>query len=139
MMLERLIQAYENLRLETIDHLIELYAKDALFKDPFNEVQGQEAIRAIFTHMFSQVNEPRFKVTHHLHDAKSAYLSWNFHLRFKRWSSAEQIIRGCTYIEFNSEGLIKNHRDYWDAAEELYEKLPAIGSFMRFLKQQARN
>jgi len=25
------------------------------------------------------------------------------------------------------------HRDYWDAAEELYEKLPLIGSIFRFL------
>ena len=138
MMLEQLIKAYENLRPETIDNLVELYAKDALFKDPFNEVQGEDAIRAIFIHMFSTVNEPRFKVTHHLRDANTAYLSWDFHLRFKRWSNAEQIIRGCTFIEFNSEGLIKSHRDYWDAAEELYEKLPAIGSLMRFLKQRTR-
>jgi hypothetical protein len=29
------------------------------------------------------------------------------------------------------------HRDYWDAAEELYEKLPLLGSLMRFLKRQA--
>lgn len=138
MMLERLINAYENLKPETIDNLIELYAKDALFKDPFNEVQGQDAIRAIFAHMFTSVNEPHFKVTHHLHNANSAYLSWDFHLRFKRWSKAEQIIRGCTFIEFDRDGFIKTHRDYWDAAEELYEKLPGIGSFMRFLKQRAR-
>jgi len=31
------------------------------------------------------------------------------------------------------------HRDYWDAAEELYEKLPGIGAFMRFLKRRANS
>jgi hypothetical protein len=29
------------------------------------------------------------------------------------------------------------HRDYWDAAEELYEKLPVLGSVMRWLKARA--
>jgi steroid Delta-isomerase len=29
------------------------------------------------------------------------------------------------------------HRDYWDAAEELYEKLPVIGALMRWLKKRA--
>jgi steroid Delta-isomerase len=29
------------------------------------------------------------------------------------------------------------HRDYWDAAEELYEKLPILGGLMRWLKRQA--
>jgi hypothetical protein len=31
------------------------------------------------------------------------------------------------------------HRDYWDAAEELYEKLPVVGSLMRWLKRQANS
>jgi steroid delta-isomerase len=30
------------------------------------------------------------------------------------------------------------HRDYWDAAEELYEKLPA-GRLMRWLKRRANS
>jgi hypothetical protein len=33
--------------------------------------------------------------------------------------------------------LITLHRDYWDAAEELYEKLPVLGGLMRWLKKQA--
>ena len=31
------------------------------------------------------------------------------------------------------------HRDYWDAAEELYEKLPLLGTLMRWLKRRARS
>jgi hypothetical protein len=31
------------------------------------------------------------------------------------------------------------HRDYWDAAEELYEKLPLLGSLMRWWKRAANN
>jgi len=28
------------------------------------------------------------------------------------------------------------HRDYWDAAEELYEHLPLVGSLLRWLKRR---
>jgi hypothetical protein len=35
------------------------------------------------------------------------------------------------------QGLIVLHRDYWDAAEELYEKLPVVGALMRWLRRRA--
>jgi hypothetical protein len=41
-------------------------------------------------------------------------------------------------MTFNEELLIKEHRDYWDAAEELYEKIPVLGGLMRWLKKRAR-
>jgi hypothetical protein len=33
---------------------------------------------------------------------------------------------------------VADHRDYWDAAEELYEKLPVLGALMRLLKRRLR-
>jgi len=33
------------------------------------------------------------------------------------------------------DGRVNSHRDYWDAAEELYEKLPLMGLLMRFLRR----
>jgi hypothetical protein len=40
---------------------------------------------------------------------------------------------------FSEEGLVSMHRDYWDAAQELYEKLPLVGGLMRWLKQRANS
>jgi hypothetical protein len=31
---------------------------------------------------------------------------------------------------------VRRHRDYWDAAEELYEKLPVIGVLMRAMRSR---
>jgi hypothetical protein len=41
-------------------------------------------------------------------------------------------------MTFNEQSLIVEHRDYWDAAEELYEKIPVLGALMRWLKKRAR-
>jgi hypothetical protein len=40
---------------------------------------------------------------------------------------------------FDAQGLVTLHRDYWDAAEELYEKLPVVGALMRWLKRRANS
>jgi hypothetical protein len=43
---------------------------------------------------------------------------------------------GGSHLQLDGEGRITLHRDYWDAAEELYEKLPVIGGLMRWLKRR---
>ena len=37
-------------------------------------------------------------------------------------------------LVFDADGRIARHRDYWDAAEELYMKLPLLGRLMRWLQ-----
>ena len=134
--LDALITCYENLRLESVEDLAGYYAEDAYFKDPFNEVRGRAAILRIFTHMFSQVSEPRFAIVERVVDEHGAMLVWEFYYRAKLWGrGATQVMRGASHLKFNSEGKVIWHRDYWDAAEELYAKLPVIGWLMRRLKK----
>ena len=47
-----------------------------------------------------------------------------------------QRIHGATLLRFDADGRISEHRDYWDAAGELYAKLPLIGPLMRWLKHR---
>ena len=46
-------------------------------------------------------------------------------------------VRGVSHLVLAPDGRIAEHRDYWDAAEELYEKLPLLGGLMRWLKRRA--
>ena len=136
--LERLVGFFETISLDTLQEQLEIvYAPEVRFKDPFNEVQGLAAIAAIFEHMFEQVDAPRFVVTTRVLQGSQAFLTWDFRFRMKRFSKDEQCIRGATHIVFDAAGAVAVHRDYWDAAEELYEKLPLLGSLMRWLKRSA--
>lgn len=135
--LERLVQFYENLSESSLAQLPAIYAVDAQFKDPFNEVRGIEAISAIFGHMFGQVHEPRFVVGTRVLQGLDGFLVWEFTFRMKRFSPRRQCIRGATHLRFDAAGAVQLHRDYWDAAEELYEKLPIVGAIMRWLKRAA--
>lgn len=135
--LENLVRFYETLSAASLAQLPAIYAPDAQFKDPFNEVRGIEPITAIFRHMYEQVDEPRFAITNRVLQGEQAFLVWDFTFRMKRFSRQHQSIRGATHIRFDAAGAVAVHRDYWDAAEELYEKLPLLGALMRWLKRAA--
>lgn len=136
--LQQLIRFFETIDPDNIGQLAQVYTEDVFFKDPFNEVRGLAEVTHIFSHMFRQVDQPRFVVTSHVLQGNQAFLTWDFLFRMKRFSSAEQCIRGATHLRFTDDGRANFHRDYWDAAEELYEKLPLLGSLMRGLKRMAR-
>ena len=52
-----------------------------------------------------------------------------------RWGGGEmQVIRGVSHLKFDAAGKVNYHRDYWDAVEELYMKLPVLGMLMRGLR-----
>ncbi len=129
---------FESISPETLRELPGWYATNARFKDPFNDVRGLPEITRIFEHMFHSLHEPRFVVTRQIVDGPHAFLVWEFHFRFKRFDTVtEQVVHGGSHLTLTQDGLISEHRDYWDAAEELYEKLPVLGGLMRWLKARA--
>lgn len=137
--LNRVIQFFESISPESASKIATLYSDDAYFKDPFNEVRSSADITAIFLHMFKQVEAPRFVVTQSISQGDDAFIVWDFHFRMKQKSSSPQCIHGSSHLRFNHDHKINYHRDYWDVAEELYEKIPVLGSLMRFIKRAARN
>jgi len=137
--LARLVRFFETISPESVRaELGTVYAAKARFKDPFNDVTGHAQIAAIFAHMFEQVEQPRFEVTGTVLQGSRAFLTWDFLFTMKRFSRAPQCIKGATHILFDADGAVTLHRDYWDAAEELYEKLPVLGALMRWLKRVVR-
>ena len=133
--LARLVQFYETMSVASLPQLCAIYASDACFKDPFNDVRGHAAILGIFEHMFVQVDQPRFRVTSQVAQGREAFLAWDFEFRMQRFPAVTQCIRGASHLRFGADGRVLAHRDYWDAAEELYEKLPVLGALMRWLKR----
>jgi len=136
----RVIAFFETLTPQTLDQLPQVYAADARFKDPFNDVHGLPAVHAILAHMFVALRQPRFVITRHIAQGADCFLTWDFYFFMDRLrGGTEQKIAGATHLLFDAAGLIELHRDYWDAAEELYEKLPVVGSLMRWLKRRANS
>jgi steroid delta-isomerase len=131
-----LVTFFETLTPDSVARMGEFYATDVWFKDPFNEVKGLEEVQHIFRHMYMALDRPRFVVTAQVEDGHQCFLTWDFEFYFRKQGAALQTIRGSSHLKFNDAGQVAYHRDYWDAAEELYEKLPLLGSLMRWLKKR---
>ena len=138
--LDRIVHGFETLTPESVETLGTLYAAQARFKDPFNDVVGLPEIQRIFRHMFVTLESPRFVVTGHMVQGNECFIRWEFRFGFRRFKRGqEQCIVGCSHLVLDEAGRIAVHRDYWDAAEELYEKLPLVGALMRWLKRRSNS
>ena len=136
----RVIAFFESLSPADVATIGRFYAPQARFKDPFNEVVGVTAIQGIFAHMFEALEQPRFVVTGRVVQGQQCFLTWDFLFAFKDFhKGVTQTVRGASHLVLDEQGLVTLHRDYWDAAEELYEKLPVVGALMRWLKKRANS
>ena len=135
--LERAVHFFEHLSPADVARIGELYAPDASFTDPFNEVHDAAAIARIFAHMFEQVRDPRFVVRETVREGDSAFVVWDFLFEFRApLPAGPRRVRGCSHLRFTADGRIGLHRDYWDAAGELYRQLPLLGPPMRWLRRR---
>ncbi|MBR7798606.1 nuclear transport factor 2 family protein [Undibacterium fentianense] len=132
-LVQKIMDWYASLSPSTLPQITSLYAIDARFKDPFNEVVGVEAIAKIFEHMFASTEAPRFIFEEVIEQGQKVFLTWEFHfgLRGKNY-----VVKGGSMLTFNEQGMITDHRDYWDAAEELWEKLPIVGTLVGWLRHK---
>ena len=137
---ERVVHAFEHLTAESVAQLGDLYHPHARFTDPFNDVTGLGAIQDIFAHMFVTLKQPRFVVKEHICQGNQFFLTWEFRFYFRNFKATqEQVILGASHLVLNAQSQITVHRDYWDAAQELYEKLPLVGGLMRWLKARVNS
>ncbi len=135
--LARLKAYWEALTQERVGSLDAVYAPDVHFRDPFNDVRGIEELRRIFGHMYETLEEPRFAITETILEGDRAVLVWDFDFRIRAWKPrVTQRIHGLSVVRFGADGRVTDHRDYWDAAGELYAKLPLVGPLVRYLARR---
>jgi limonene-1,2-epoxide hydrolase len=130
--LDALAEWYVTLTRQSVRHIGQFYASEVHFKDPFNDIRGIAAMIAVYEHMFDTTDNPHFIIHDRMVDGDQAFITWvfEFGLKGKHYS-----VVGSTHLKFNDEGLVVLHRDYWDAAEELFQKLPVIGGLVRWLRR----
>ena len=133
---EAIADWFNHLQPTSLKEIDSIYAAQALFRDPFNELKGRAKVLQVYQHMFDHLQHPRFTITRIVAHGTEAFMVWDFDFSLR---GRQMKIHGCTYFVLDSAGLIVLHRDYWDAAEELYEKIPLVRHAMQWLKKKARS
>jgi len=137
---------FENITNNTsINEYEKVLDAEAKFKDPFHEVVGIEKIYDIFQDMYKKLDNPKFKIKEVIEQGNIAYIRWDFEFKFKNTTKQESF-EGISRIEFNKindenkeNKKVISHIDYWDTAENLYEKIPILSSFIKFIKRKIKN
>ena len=126
---------FEGLTPAGLEDLDRIYAPEARFRDPFNEVAGIASIRRIFDDMFEQAPDARFAVREVVGTAPLLYVRWGFTFTPGRakepWS-----VDGVSRLFLGEDGRIVEHIDFWDPAAGIYERLPLLGTILRWVRKR---
>lgn len=120
----------------SLHRLDELYSQNIRFQDPLHRVDGLADLRRYFAGLYANVQELRYDF--HGFDEVApgqGYLRWILHYRHPRLAGGALVsVEGCSHLRWGER--VEFHRDYFDAGALLYERLPLMGSVIRWLKRR---
>lgn len=135
---QRYLDALQSLSPREQDAFFLLVDEDVEFLDPFNHTRGKLAMRSIFSEMFEKLPDVSFDIHHHMTDVENqlVFAHWTFSADNK-WTGRINF-QGMSRLHLNDQAKVDAHFDYWDAASEIYEKLPVLAGLFRMLKAPLR-
>lgn len=110
--------------------------EDVLFRDPFNEVRGHDAMLRVLAHTLANIRDVHLTVLDTAWSDDVAFLKWEMGGRVRYLGDWR--VTGMSEIAFAPDGRVAAHVDYWDAAGGLYAHLPVVGPLMRGLLAMGR-
>ena len=118
-------------RPEALDRLRALYDPGVVFRDPVQEVRGVEAFLALNRRLLRRMRRLEWRVDSARGDEKEAFLEWTMTGAPKLGPALE--LAGVSRVRAR-DGLIVDHRDYWDVGELLASAVPGGQRFLRALR-----
>jgi hypothetical protein len=112
-----------------------IFDEKVYFEDPFQKVTGVTKVYEVFQHMYATLHAPRFIVDEIICEDDKAYLRWSFSYQRSSEHDIEKFT-GVSRVVFLQTGKVLSHIDYWDAGANVYEKIPLLGSLIRFIKKR---
>jgi steroid delta-isomerase len=129
---ERYIRYLETLTPESLGQLSDYVCPDIHFRDPFHDRKGIEPLGKIFEHMFETLKDVRFRVITCASNGNRCLMQWQLTGLI---CTKPCTIEGMSTVTFSGDGRVSSHIDYWDAASQLYERLPVIGWLLSAIRR----
>ena len=133
--LARMAGFFQEMTLDSVKRVSDLYCGNASFRDPVNEVQGVSAIEAVMADLYHQLKNIRIVVREMHGDDHAGCLMWTMHYEFR---GKPRSLPGVSHFRFDEKGRVTAQEDYWDASFVLYGEFPILGAMMRGIKRMVR-
>ncbi|WP_421238774.1 nuclear transport factor 2 family protein [Aeromonas enteropelogenes] len=129
------VALYQQLDRQQLHRLSEVYADEVIFIDPAHRIEGLAALSDYFAALYQRLAYCRFVITSQQQQGRQAWLGWTMTFSHPRLRVGKPVtVEGATRLEFDEEGKVCLHRDYFDLGAMLYEQLPLLGSLVRTIK-----
>ncbi|WP_421198380.1 nuclear transport factor 2 family protein [Aeromonas enteropelogenes] len=133
--LARFVALYQQLDRQQLHRLSEVYADEVIFIDPAHRIEGLAALSDYFAALYQRLAYCRFVITSQQQQGRQAWLGWTMTFSHPRLRGGAAVtVEGATRLEFDEEGKVCLHRDYFDLGAMLYEQLPLLGPLVRAIK-----
>lgn len=134
--METFLHMYQNLSADNLQTLKGVYSNDVRFKDPAHEINGIDNLTVYFSSLYKNIESIHFSFSEPMIVDSRGYVSWEMTFSHRRLAGGTPItVEGVTYLEFDEQGRIHYHRDYFDLGEMLYEQVPLLGRLVKSIKK----
>jgi hypothetical protein len=106
------------------------YAPEVHFQDPTQEHHGIDAYLKAQEGLVKRCDDVYLTPGAVAISGDTAFVEWEMGLKIK---GIEFVYPGATRLRFNAEGLIVDHRDYFDFVGPTFAPVPLVGGFVRWL------
>jgi steroid delta-isomerase len=115
-----------------------VYAAGVYFRDPFKEIHGQPDFEAYLLKSSTAIAQYSMDWKDVAESDGNYYFRWVMSLKLKRDGKDKppSLTLGISLVRFGADGKVIFQQDYYDAAAFLYEKIPILGSEIRFIKKR---
>lgn len=135
--MDKFLDLYQKLNANNLESLREVYRADIHFIDPAHQIQGLEELTTYFHQLYRGVKYIEFHFSTPLIAGNSGTVRWEMIFSHKKLAQGKRLsVEGISHVEFDREGKVYFHRDYFDLGAMLYENIPLLGRLVVFLKER---
>ena len=120
------------------NNLKKVYADGVYFRDPFKEIHSEPELEDYLLRTSKAVAEFSMDWRDVAEHDGDYYFRWIMSVKLKRDGKNQppNLTTGISHVRFGPDGTVIFHQDYFDAGAFLYEKIPVLGSEIRFIKKR---
>ncbi len=117
----------------------EFYGADVKFIDPIGEINGIEDMIKYYRNLYQNVISIKFDAVDNFEKVGEKVFVWQMHLKHKKVGGGEPIVLdGVSVLKYDGSKVVY-HRDYFDLGAMIYEKIPVLGSLIRWIREKAHD
>lgn len=129
-------EVFKNYNQEEMKVEIEkLYSENAFLNDRIHSVVGSQNIKKYFLGTFDKIYKAQFLTKNVTYGEKQAIIQWVMEIQLKEKDESMRFL-GLSILQFNNQGKILYHQDYWDYSE-LLSHIRGVKSIVNYAKSKS--